>query len=90
MSWERAKAWLIMLAVGVGLLALALGGPLMSLFGWAFGGRTSRADEETLSAPFEHLAPISTRAFEFTDSKSQRRPNTPANAPRASFGMRNR
>jgi hypothetical protein len=77
MSWERAKVWLIMLAVGVGLLALALGGPLMSLFGWAFGGRSPRAEEETVPARSKHLTPTSTRAPGFT-------------APRASFGTRNR
>jgi hypothetical protein len=90
MSWERAKAWLIVLAVGVGFLALALGGPLATMFGWVFGGRTTRGEEETVPARSEQLAPTSTRMSEFSDSKSQRGPNIPANAPRASFGMRNR
>lgn len=78
MTWERLWPWLIAFAIGVGFLALALGGPLVSLFGWAFGGRTSRAEAETVSAPSAHPAPRSTRA------------STTGQAPRASFGMRNR
>ena len=73
MSWERVGVMLIVSAIGIAFLALALGGPLAALFGWAFGGRTSRAGEATVSARSEHPAPTSTRASEFTDSKSQRR-----------------
>jgi hypothetical protein len=78
MSWERLWPWLIALAVGIGFLALTLGGPLVSLFGWAFGGRTSRAGEATVSAPSEQPAPTSTRV------------STTTGAPRASFGTRTR
>jgi len=77
MSWERVGVWLIVSAIGIAFLALALGGPLTALFGWAFGGRTLRAAEAPLSAPSEHLAPTSAKTSEFK-------------APRASFGMRNR
>jgi hypothetical protein len=77
MSWERVRVWLIVSAIGIALLALALGGPLMSLFGWAFGNRTSRAGEAKASANSERPMPTSARAPEFR-------------APRASFGMRNR
>jgi hypothetical protein len=101
MSWERLKIPLSLFAIGIACLALSLGGPLAALFGWAFRGRTSRAGEETVSAPSEHLAPTLTRASELGDSsRSQRRPNNPANVntyspttgptPRPSFGMRNR
>jgi hypothetical protein len=78
MTWERLWPWLIAFAAGVGFLALALGGPLVSLFGWAFGGRTSRAREQTVPAPSEHPAPISPRV------------PTSTGAPRASFGTRTR
>jgi hypothetical protein len=77
MSWERVKVWLIVSAIGIAFLALALGGPLMSLFAWAFGGRTSRPGEETVPARSEHPAPTPAPAPGFR-------------APRASFGTRNR
>jgi hypothetical protein len=77
MSWERVRVWLVVSAIGIALLALALGGPLMSLFGWAFGGRTSRAGQAKVSANSERPVPTSARAPELR-------------APRASFGMRNR
>jgi len=51
MSWESLKVPLGLFAVGVVCLALAFRGLLAALFGWAFRGRTSRAREETASAP---------------------------------------
>ena len=77
MTWARLWPWLIAFAAGIGFLALALGGPLVSLFGWAFGGRAPR-EEEPVSARSEQLAPTSTRAPPSTG------------APRASFGTRTR
>jgi hypothetical protein len=86
MSWERLKVPLIMLAIGIPCLALAFGGSLAGLFGWAFRGRTSRAGKEPV--PSEHLTPTLTRVSELGDS-GKRRPDTVA-TPRPVFGMRNR
>jgi hypothetical protein len=88
MSWDRLKVPLGMFAFGIACLAFALGGRLATLFGWSFGGSTSRAGEEMASAPFEH------------STLSEGRPSTPASVnayspatgptSRPSFGMRNR
>jgi hypothetical protein len=85
-SWEQVKIELGLLAVGIVFLALALAGPLATLYGWASRGRTSRAWEEMMSTPSEHPAPSGLE----DSSTSQRRPSTMGQTPRPSFGIRNR
>ena len=88
MSWETLKVPLILLAIGLPFVWLTLGGSFAGLFGWAFRGRTSRAEEEPV--PSAYRTPTFSRMSEPGDtSKSQRRPDTGA-TPRPVFGMRNR
>ena len=54
-SWEQVQVWLTVFAIGIVCLAVTLLGPLASLFGWASRRRTSRAWDETVSAPSRHL-----------------------------------
>jgi hypothetical protein len=87
MSWETIKIPLILLAIGLPFVWLTFGGSFAGLFGWAFRGRTSRAEEEPVHSGYR--TPTFSRMSELGDTgKSQRRQDTAT--PRPVFGMRNR
>jgi hypothetical protein len=99
MSWERVKVPLGMFAVGLLFLALALGGPLATLYAWAFRGRTSGSGDGMVSPPERAgtflatgSAPLAPGGTFLATSSSPPAPVgtflTTSSAPRASFGRR--
>jgi uncharacterized protein DUF3592 len=90
MSWEQVKIQLIMFVIGLACLALVFAGPLATLFGRAFGGRASRAGEETVSAPFSGSASRDTTPSSFAQASADltRQRAEAARAGGASFGLR--